>query len=221
VKNGSFDYVKDLPPQGLKVLQWASGRWDAQAAIAGGAVRECLLGRPELIKDVDVWVNIETGLTGAPGEPTETEAVLGSLGRYMDGLGIEWRHVITLTAESPDIRWIIKLIVDGVDVDILNTTRKNGEDCRHLVESFDYGICMCAVNMNGVWTHELFHEDVHHQTCTYHATNRECESIRRSIKDHLPRILEKYPNFKANEIPEIEDAVNVDIPWVRKGGCGY
>lgn len=189
----SLDYVTEIPGPWRLMLHWASSRLDRQAAIAGGAVRECLLRKPQLIKDVDIWLC--TDMSG--------EDAWQSLNKLLSSTSHEVKLEAVLKAKSPDLEWLLKVKVDGVGYDILNQKKANGYDCQHLLESFDYGICMCAVNEAGVWTHPLYHKDVHARCITYHATNRTREDKWRSVTDHLERIRGKYPDWGVRNIPEV------------------
>lgn len=174
---------------------------DDRAVIAGGCLRDMLLGvKP---KDVDIWV-----YNNIP--PIDPE----SLGIEAEGFELV-RSV--WTSRSLSMIMVTTVIWKGVTFDIIRLRDPNIA----AVDRFDFGINQVWYDGKHIHTTDAFDMDEMCNTLTYLNTAENYLRLDRIIKDRIPRMLEKFPHRKVCGLIQNEDSVwelpSAAVQRLRKG----
>lgn len=155
--------------------------------LAGGALRDLDCGKE--IKDLDFFTNapldtltitMKNTLQDA-GIPASCELVEKEL-----SIGDDYKH--------PLIYKVYLLKVDDIEVNFIVTR------CPpvHFVNvGFDFGICKIYLDENNKWVRShAYCKDAFNKCITYIPTESNAHSRWHSLNRHLPRLLEKYPEYE-------------------------
>lgn len=193
------------------------------AIIAGGAVRDLCLGRD--IKDIDVFISGDKSQSVMSHlkrknfnhwihNPTPFwQNVLGDsdwkVKRVKNGYGKPDPHLdVVLDIRNPSVSHYYKHYVPKIDVIFL---LKPALD--YFNQDFDFNICKAYFDGNKFSFTSGFMKDIRKQTITLTGP-LDIGSINYSLKNHLPRIKAKYPNFKVVIPYEYQDVIdNYTIPF--------
>lgn len=168
--------------------------FDNVAVLAGGAARDIYLGRE--VKDLDFYVHYRDR---------------GSINRALQSIWPETYRRITGQYHN---RTAIN-ILDGKAQFFFLSEPPEVEIAR----SFDIGLCMCFFNMGGqFYSNEAFDSDVDNRQITiYPRHEMTSHQIGRSFKDHLPRVIAKYPDWEVKVHIEMSKRFNI-ADWRIHGG---
>lgn len=162
---------------------------DPNCIIAGGYVRDNVLGREP--KDVDFYLQTSLNVF-------EFVSMLSAYTRHRpapEGL----RPAVK--GESYQHPFKVGVVGMGPEVDIILIAQPVTTDL--VFSMFDLGICMAAVTADGRTVLDpRFNSDVMSKTITLYAANKLTEAdYEHSKKEHVPRVMEKYPEFRFVEVP--------------------
>lgn len=175
------------------ILEQVQKRLDPQAVIAGGYARDCYLGqRP---KDVDIWFHSTLHWKSIK-KHIEQLLPIGLL----DGVSI---MVLKSLHEDAWASVIFKVSWNRLPVDFICFHKEIGERAENVLQQFDIGLCAIAWNGNKYITADEFVSDNLNNTLTFNAETRKNEDIERVVYEHLPRLLNKYPDYTPAGFPEV------------------
>lgn len=201
---------RNIIPSEIKDVYREIWKHDPTAIVAGGAIRDTLLGKP--VKDVDIFMSARNAHRivsvlkewYAVGDDSYARNLVnpptgfGQLASAAAGgaTGYENNHILQVF-ERHDLELPANLIVLDVD------------PVMYVTDGFDFGICKAWYDGNCVHTHKDFGNDVNSRTITMTLTADQLKQLYPSVKkglsqlkDHALRIQRKYPNFRI-VMPEV------------------
>lgn len=163
--------------------------------IVGGAVRDLVMDRP--IKDIDFVYNSQAIKFTSPATYKADEEILfDGLEKASLNVDLEAGGLYPAPAEShPFVVW------NNPDRSF-QLMQVSCKPRRFVVDTFDFGLCMIGMDYKGdIYCAKEFIEDMNNKTLTlYVRSTITKEQIGHSLKDHYPRILKKYPDFKLSVV---------------------
>lgn len=173
-----------MPKLALKELHERFG-----AVLMGGAVRDTLLGKP--VKDYDVYINFE---------------YFSELEAYLEELGLEYEEHLYIKGDAAydhQYLWnVLDIKGDALDWQIMLYDPQ--KSFRDILDSFDIGLCMVALNGDMLIQTEKFLKDKDSKTLTVYR-NGWGET---GVEAHINRLLEKYPDYTVVRKDEPEETFN-------------
>lgn len=154
-----------------------------KVAIAGGAIRDTLLGKP--VKDIDILVGQHANLT--------REQSINMIQEFSD---YEAEPMGNASGYNSDV-WRVPPFQDEFPLPIEIILLDSSLDAR--LDSFDYDICKVAYNRNGLMLSTQFVRAV--ETATIRPLEGRLLSPWGNETNHLARIREKYPESEGWKYP--------------------
>lgn len=167
--------VREQYDELLFTLRWCCGFRDA--VIAGGAVRDVLLGRP--VKDIDVWYSDDSHVDWVEVSrcfPTWKRLLHDDAAAYISGGEVQ--AVIDLDSFS-----------GGKPVQLIRTWQSG----RSVLDRFDIGLCQVGYDGRVFHTAD-FLRDVERETITI-LRSPKGGNVTAHMSNHLDRVQAKYPTF--------------------------
>lgn len=150
---------------------------EGSCEVAGGFTRDILLNKEP--KDIDIIVRPSIGLRSFSN-------AVGNLGYKL--LGGDSEYEVEDSGFS-----VYSKTYDGIDVQlIVSTVMPSG----FILRSFDFGICMARTTIDGeCMVSQAFKEDVYNKHLTLYVRPTMTKAqIGNAIQNHLPRLMEKFPD---------------------------
>lgn len=185
--SADFNFVNDAAQEMFGRLQPS----DAHIiSIAGGAPRDLILGRP--VKDIDFIFNYHALQAKYGLRPASLK-----WNKFIDGFNIESSgdYVAFLSAPAKKRKNFFQVFSSGdKKVQVMQTHISPPE---FIDKTFDFGLCCALIAMDGSFhVSERFVRDARDKTLTLYVRESITEyQVGRAIKEHYPRLLEKYPGY--------------------------
>lgn len=193
--------------QTLKAFQNAGFK---SAIIAGGAIRDLYFG--QWIRDVDIFVH----------NPNMSNEKVGTLGD--DFKTLVWQAMDcrndTSNNPAPDnvqqrfhaygdddhkITHVFDVVKNWIPYQIVFTKIPPAD---HLNKYFDFGLCRCYCDGVKMRYTPAFMNDMHNKTLTLMADDMTEKEVIRSMMEHLPRLLWRFPNHSVRFTTEVKKIVD-------------
>lgn len=152
-----------------------------QAMVAGGAIRDYILGKE--IKDVDVFVL--------------SNSASGKNRKLLKYISENYKRTIETKYDSSSGFSVYE--ADGVNVIVIDKVFSPYKTLDEFISNtFDIGLCMVACDITGtIYANNLFHKDVEEKTITiYPRFTMTPAQIHRAIFEHSHRLKAKYPDHE-------------------------
>lgn len=173
---------KHLPSGIIDIMNTLATVWGESCFLGGGAVRDLLLGNEKQIRDWDFYFPQE-----AEGDRKAVLLLKKLFPTMRIWVEIPWTSTLDKEHEYDD-RWlVVKGFEAGTSYDFIFSGQK--------IEHFDHAICQCSLNCKTyqLETTEWFDWCADKQVHKIFRKNLDPRTTNKSILDHTPRILRKYP----------------------------
>ena len=182
---------------GKTVIQKLGNTYCPDAIIAGGWVREQIFNFPDKIKDIDIWTTHRISKDNLLELFPELE-----------------NFQMFTTRIDPRLFCVFKFSLKGIDIDIMFIDPEYIPPDGNITDTFDFNICRCwSLDGEILLGHPTFWSDFNNKTIAYNKTPYNDKNARRIIKNHLPRLIEKFPDYQVvcdSELYELADQYEND-----------
>ena len=170
--------------------------------LAGGAVRDMVLGIPEQVKDLDFYISLKR-----PVSDFSITAVMK---------GLEMHNVLdtytNLEGGNP-----IHSVWTNKERDVEYILLRNTHPMLYVDEFFDIGICEAVMDNEGdIEVTSRFMQDREDKLIKLRPKEKHSmHTVGKAIIDHLPRVVKKYPEYNSVIQPQITLTEGVGMPWYK------
>ena len=176
--------LQDKLVDGLDVVKKLEGIYPKiPFVIAGGAVRDQLMGKP--ISDIDIYNTLDL-----KSKTVQKNFCLSLNHLFKDKL----TGYPTITYDSIYSKFYLTSMefVNGTIIEFISVpTSKWISD---VIDTFDIGLCQTSIYKEKLWFSEKFEKDRDNKTLTLYPNKLTSSQIYRSISYHLPKLMRKFPN---------------------------
>ena len=197
--------------QTLRTIQAAGFK---SAVIGGGLVRDLYFG--QWVRDVDIFVQ----------HPNVSDERVGTIGDNMKVIlwqAMKCRNDISGKNPAPDqiinrfeaykpnkdgsnkITHVFDVMKNWIPYQIVVTKIPPVD---HINKYFDFGICRCYCDGVKMRYTSAFMDDMHNKTLTLMADDMTEKEVERSMMEHLPRLIWRFPNHSVKFTPEVKQIVD-------------
>ena len=172
--------------QGLEAVKELEQYYDKISfVIAGGAVRDQIMGKP--INDIDIYCNLLM----------KSKAVQKTFLQVLDTMfSGKWIGTPTTTFDSKYNKFHVTSVelIGGPKLEFISIDPK--DTIASIIDRFDIGLCQASIYKEKLWTSDEFQRDKENKTLTVYPNRLSSSQICRCFTYHLPKLILKYPEHE-------------------------